>query len=177
VVTPEGVVVQGSGHVYLPWIGNAFLPVPVTYGGSAQRRDDVARNVYAQWGGAVYTGLRAYRYVAGGVPRSALVESFAAAGGENDHYADSNGAVWRSRGGVWERHGARGWERAAPEQCVWASNEREARAIGAQRFERHRAREGMERFAEDSTTTERRDNAVVSGNVHIGGVRSRRTAP
>jgi hypothetical protein len=35
----------------------------------------------------------------------------------------------------------------------------------------------MERLAEEGTGAERRDNAVVSGNVHTGGVRSRRTAP
>ena len=36
VVTPDGVVVYGTGYVYSPWIGTVWYPPPVTYGVMAQ---------------------------------------------------------------------------------------------------------------------------------------------
>jgi len=36
VVTPDGVVVYGTGYVYQPWIGTVYYPPPVTYGVMAQ---------------------------------------------------------------------------------------------------------------------------------------------
>ncbi len=173
VVTPEGVVVHGSGYVYPSWIGNTYFPAPMTYGAAARWRDDLAPNIYAQWGGAVYTGLRGYRYLASSAPRATLIESYAAAVADNDHYADVNGTVWRSRGGSCEKQGGRGWEHAAPEQCAWASSEREARASGAQRFERHRARDGVDGFAEGRPAAD----AMSAGNSQVGALRGRSTAP
>lgn len=137
VVTPEGVVVRGTGYVYPPWIGSAYYPSPATYGVAADARD-----VYAHWGNAVYAGARAFR---NGV-RSAAVEG-PASGGDNDHYAESNGRVFRSHGIGWEKLGARGWERAAAEACAWANSEQEARASGTERFERQRAKVVADPFA------------------------------
>jgi len=36
VVTPDGVVVYGTGYVYQPWVGTVYYPPPVTYGVMAQ---------------------------------------------------------------------------------------------------------------------------------------------
>ena len=36
VVSPDGVVVYGTGYVYDPWVGTVYYPVPVTYGVMAQ---------------------------------------------------------------------------------------------------------------------------------------------
>ncbi|MBL8540796.1 MAG: hypothetical protein JNK68_10540 [Betaproteobacteria bacterium] len=175
VVSTDGVVVEGTGYVYPGWIGSAYFPSPMTYGGTPARRDEP--DVYAQWGGAVYAGLRGHRYLASSAPRALLIESLGAAGGDNDHYAEANGAVWRYRNGDWEKLDARGWERVAPESCAWAISEREARASGAQRFERQRAKEGADHFADVPPDAGRSANAVAAGNAQVGTLRARRTAP
>src|SRR4029077_14214960 len=36
VVSPDGVVVFGTGYSYQPWVGTVYYPVPVTYGVMAQ---------------------------------------------------------------------------------------------------------------------------------------------
>lgn len=36
VVSPDGVVVFGTGYTYQPWVGTVYYPVPVTYGVMAQ---------------------------------------------------------------------------------------------------------------------------------------------
>ncbi len=143
VITPEGVVVYGTGYAYLPWVGTAYIPPPLTYGSAAQPRDDAARNVYAHWGNAVYTGSRTYR-------REVQPEAYAfeVAGVDGDHYADVDGRVFRRNRSGWEKQAGRGWERASLEESAWAIREHEARASGAERYERHRARAGVERFAE-----------------------------
>ena len=35
VVTPDGVVVYGTGVVYTPWVGTVWYPPPPTYGAGA----------------------------------------------------------------------------------------------------------------------------------------------
>jgi hypothetical protein len=68
VVSPDGVVVYGTGYVYDPWIGTVWYPAPVTYGIAAAPVYNPAVGftfgfalglatsawVYPYWGGAYY---------------------------------------------------------------------------------------------------------------------------
>jgi hypothetical protein len=206
-ITSEGVVVYGTGYNYAAWIGTAYYPPPVTYGGVPQPHDYATRNVYAHWGNAVYTGSRTYRAHAGpddaaangrgnGAaplqgrrapgsggeinPRLAVGDEFKAAGVDGDHYAGVKGHVYRRNGGGWEKQTGNGWARATPEESSWANREHEARASGADRFQRHREREAADRFADDRSGGGERDGGADSfgaDGVQVGGLRGRRGGP
>lgn len=194
-VTPEGVVVHGTGYAYAPWVGTVYFPPPATYG--PPRPHDSTQNVYAHWGDAVYAGARTPPR---GSPRDAAasrqgqralessgashaasrrVESVGAADASNDHYADVNGTVYRHTGRGWERRAGSGWEHAASEDCSWANREQQARVAGAERYQRHRASEGVDRFAQDRSGGERGGgvDAFAAGSVQVGGLRGRHGGP
>jgi hypothetical protein len=195
VVTPEGVVVYGTGYAYPPWVGTVYFAPPATYG--APRSQDSMRNVYAYWGEGVYPGARTPPQES---PRDAAanrqgqralesnpashdpyrrVESAGAAGPNDDHYADVNGTVYRRTGRGWERQTGSGWEHTASEDCSWANREQQARAAGADRFERHRARAGAERLAAEPSggNAQGSADAFATGAVQVGGLRGRRGVP
>lgn len=169
VATPDGVVVDGTGYADPPWVGSARDPAPPTYGIGVNPLDDAARNVYAQWGSAILTGS--------GVPGA---EPLAAADADHDYLADVDGSVYRNGSSGWEKLDTRGWERAASEVLGWANREQQARAFGAERFERHRTRVGIGRLAEDRPGAGERGGADAFGagdGVRVGGLRGRRGTP
>lgn len=169
VATPDGVVVDGTGYADAPWVGSARDPAPPTYGIVVKPRDDAARNVYAQWGSAILTGSR----VPGAQP-------LAAAGADHDYVANVDGSVYRTGSSGWEKLGIRGWGRATSEELGWANREQQARAFGAERFERHRTRAGVERLAENRPGAGERSGADAfgaGGGVRVGGLRGRRGTP
>ncbi len=67
--------------------------------------------------------------------------SWSTGGGQNDHYADANGNVYRNLGSSWEQHSAGGWG-AASGDTSWADRESQARSAGASSFGSISASEG-----------------------------------
>ena len=168
---------------------------------------DATRNVYVHWGNAIDGGTRTERtharvedmvvngrgngttFVRGRLaPESGgaiydprpLGEGLKAASTDSDYYAGVNGSVYRRNGGGWERQTGNGWARATTEESAWADREQQARASGLDRFQRHRERAGVDRFAEDRSGGGERGagaDPFGEGIVQVGGLRGRRGGP
>jgi hypothetical protein len=116
VVTPDGVVVYGTGYVYEPWVGTVWYAPPVTYGVMAQPVYNPAVGVtfgFAMgvttaavaygWGGSAYYHPGYVGYPCCGSASASVYGQYGSAqySGSRTYYSSSSGAVGTTASGTY----------------------------------------------------------------------------
>ncbi len=142
VATPDGVVVQGTGFGYTPWIGSVWYPAQGTDAAAPARQ-----NLYDDYVSAVASGARtsfsSVPAVAAGAeaerltmytnPKTGKSSAYGFVTAGNDVFADKGGLIFSNAGGQWQQRTPGGWSSASGD-IAWAEREAQARSAGEDRF-------------------------------------------